>query len=214
MIGVFGGTFNPIHFGHLRPALEVLEALQLTEMRIIPCAIPPHRQEPEVSAPLRMQMVEAAIAQQPKFVVDDRELKRGGSSYSVDTLASLRREVGQESIVLVVGMDAFLSIHTWHRWRELFELAHIAIMHRPGQPSLQAHNDDLDEAVSAFLTHGLVADSKALQQRKAGNIIVLEVSQLDISATAIRNMVNAGRSPRFLTADAVLHIIEKNKLYC
>ena len=111
-------------------------------------------------------------------------------------------------------MDAFLSIHTWHRWQDLFELAHIAVMHRPGQPTIDAHHDGLHESIKAILQHSLVTDYQTLLRHSVGKIIIQEVSQLDISATAIRDMVKQGKSPRYLIPDAVLQIIEKNHLYC
>ena len=131
-VGVLGGTFDPIHHGHLRPALEVLEALGLAELRFVPCRIPAHRATPSVSAEQRLDLVRLATAEQAGFVADDRELRRPGPSYMIDTLASLRTEFGDTPLVLIVGSDAFRELHTWRRWRELTDLAHIAIMRRPG----------------------------------------------------------------------------------
>ena len=132
MIGIFGGTFDPVHFGHLRPALDVKQALGLREMRLIPCFSPPHRQQPVANPGQRLTMLRAAVGEEPELLVDNREMKREGVSYMVDTLSSLREEFGDEPLCLVLGSDAFLQLDGWHRWREIIELAHIVVTHRPG----------------------------------------------------------------------------------
>jgi nicotinate-nucleotide adenylyltransferase len=213
MIGVFGGTFNPIHFGHLRPALEIVEALPLQQMRLIPAANPPHRETPQVSAELRLRMVSAAIADEPRFVVDERELRRSGPSYSVDTLSSLRQEFGDTPLAMVIGMDAFVDLHTWHRWEELTDMAHLVIMHRPGQDSEQVFRHRLDDAVKTWARRRMAEHTDELHQQRAGKLWVQEVSQLAISSTAIRQMIGAGRSARYLIPDAVLSLIAELHLY-
>lgn len=214
MIGVFGGTFNPIHFGHLRPALEIAEALKLEQLRFIPCGSPPHRQEPGIDARQRVQMVAAAVAGEPRFIVDDRELQREGLSYSFDTLTSLRAELGQVPIVLAIGMDAFSYFHTWHRWQELADLAHIAVMHRPaGGLSQASYKQQLPDVIKHFVQSRLSSELRELQQASGGKVWIEEVSQLDISATKIRQMLKDGKSIRYLTPDAVLEIIEQQQLY-
>ena len=131
-VGVFGGTFDPIHYGHLRTAFELLQALRLAEVRFIPCSDPPHRGKTYASAAERLRMVALAIDGQEGFVADDRELARGGPSYSIDTLLTLREEFPQRSLGLILGMDAFLGLHTWYRWDEILDVAHIVVAHRPG----------------------------------------------------------------------------------
>ena len=131
-IGIFGGTFDPIHCGHLRTAFELWQELRLEEVRLLPAGTPPHRDQLYASAELRLQMVRAAVADQSSFIVDDREVRRTGLSYSVDTLTELRREYPERSLCLLLGMDAFLGLPHWHRWRELLDLAHIVVAHRPG----------------------------------------------------------------------------------
>ena len=213
MIGVFGGTFNPIHFGHLRPALEITEALQLRELRLIPSAIPPHREEPEVDAQLRLRMVEAAAASEPRFVVDDRELRRDGPSYTVDTLTSLRHEVGDDALGLIVGMDAFLGLHTWHQWERLIDLAHLIVMQRPGVYSKEQYREKMHPKVRALVDSCSVPQWRQLHKTRCGNLWFQAVTQLDISATKIRDTINTGHSARFLTPDSVVHIIENHQLY-
>ncbi len=131
-IGLFGGTFDPIHYGHLRTAFELLQALKLSQVRFLPTGSPPHREVPMAEPVLRLQMVRAAVAAQSGFVVDDREIRRQGLSYSIDTLTELRADFPQHSLCLLLGMDAFLGLPTWHRWREIFELCHVVVAHRPG----------------------------------------------------------------------------------
>ncbi|MDE2091584.1 MAG: nicotinate-nucleotide adenylyltransferase, partial [Gammaproteobacteria bacterium] len=131
-IGIFGGSFDPIHFGHLRPVLEILDALSLDEIRFIPSGQPPHRQAPMATASLRLQMVKAAVAMEPRFIVDEREIERDAPSYTVDTLTELRQEFSGEALVLLVGMDAFLGLPGWYQWRRIFQCAHVIVAHRPG----------------------------------------------------------------------------------
>ena len=132
-IGIFGGTFDPVHYGHLRTAFELIQALRLSEVRFMPAGNPPHRDTTIASPELRLQMVKAAIGQQPGFNVDDREMRRAGPSYSVDTLAELRAEMPDRSICLIVGMDAFLGLPTWHQWQKILTLSHLIVAHRPGR---------------------------------------------------------------------------------
>ncbi len=131
-MGIFGGTFDPIHYAHLRTAFELQQALRLKEIRFLPAGNPPHRDQPMADAQLRLKMVQLATADQPGFVVDDREVRKEGPSYSVETLAELRHEYPDRSLCLIVGMDAFLSLPKWHQWRELLQLAHLVVAHRPG----------------------------------------------------------------------------------
>ena len=213
MIGVFGGTFNPIHFGHLRPALEITEALQMRELRLIPSALPPHREEPEVDAQLRLQMVQRAAAGERRFVVDDRELRRDGPSYTVDTLTSLRHEVGGEALGLIVGMDAFLGLHTWHQWDRLIDLAHLIVMQRPGIYSKDQYREKMPPEVRALVDNCAVPQWRQLHEASYGKLWFQAVTQLDISATKIRDSIKAGHSVRFLTPDSVVEIIESQQLY-
>ena len=131
-IGIFGGTFDPIHYGHLRTAFEMLEALDFEAVRFIPCGDPPHRGTTFADAGLRFRMVDAAITGQQGFVSDNRELRREGPSYSVDTLEEFRGEFPRRSLGLIVGMDAFLGLPKWYRWDEILDFAHIVVAHRPG----------------------------------------------------------------------------------
>jgi nicotinate-nucleotide adenylyltransferase len=206
-IGVFGGTFDPVHYGHLRTAFEMLQALRFAEVRFIPCGDPPHRGETCADARQRYEMVRAAVAGQPGFVVDDRELKRRGPSYSIDTLVELRGEHPDCSIGLIVGMDAFLGLPRWHRWDEILSVAHIVVAHRPGwrAPDLGPLGELLDECGT------LRVDD--LHESTHGRIHIHAVTQLEISSTEIRELVEAGRDPRFLMPDEVRHVIATTRCY-
>ena len=206
-MGVFGGTFDPIHYGHLRTAFEMLQALRFAEVRFMPCGNPPHRGAPLAAADLRLHMVRAATESQQGFVVDDRELQRDGPSYSVDTLTALRSEYPQQPIGLIIGMDAFLSLPKWYQWREILDLAHIVVAHRPGwrAPDMGPLGDLLAERG----THR-IGD---LHQQNAGHIFVHDVTQLEISSSEIRELVSMGRDPRFLIPDAVRDVMAASGCY-
>lgn len=208
LIGVLGGTFDPIHFGHLRPALEILQALELDEIRFVPCRIPAHRATPSITAEQRLALVRLATAGQPGFVADDRELRRSGPSYMVDTLTSLRAEVGDAPLCLILGTDAFRELPSWRRWRELSELAHIVVMQRPGNVA-----QPFPPLLDAFMTPRVVHDALALRQQSVGGILLQPVTQLDISATRIRALLACGQSPRYLLPEAVLAYIHDRGLY-
>jgi nicotinate-nucleotide adenylyltransferase len=206
MIGIFGGTFDPVHFGHLRPALEVMEQLQLDEVRFVPCRIPPHRHAPEAPVEHRLAMVERAITGQPGFRMDRRELDREGPSYSVDTLESLRTELGTDvPLCLMMGMDAFAGLASWHRWQDILTLAHILVVHRPGSAAPRGPGDPLTRAATR--------DPDDLRRRPAGAVFFHPVTPLDLSGTAIRAMLRRGESPRYLMPDSVLEYIRMQGLY-
>lgn len=206
-IGVFGGTFDPIHYGHLRTAFEMLQALAFEEVRFTPCGDPPHRGLTFADAELRFRMVEAAIAGQEGFVADDRELHREGPSYTIDTLIELREEHPQRSLGLIVGMDAFLGLSTWHRWDELLNVAHIIVAHRPGWKAPDI--GPLGELITEHGTHR-VAD---VHNATHGRIHIHAVTQLEISSTEIRDLIAAGRDPRFLMPDALRNLIQEKEIY-
>jgi nicotinate-nucleotide adenylyltransferase len=206
-IGVFGGTFDPIHYGHLRSAFEILQALRFDEVRFIPCGDPPHRGNTIADAGLRFRMVSAAIAGQDGFVSDDRELRREGLSYSIDTLSSLREEFPDRSLGLIVGMDAFLGLPKWHRWDEILNVAHIIVAHRPGWKA--PDRGPLGSLIAEHGTHQV----DDLHQATCGRIHIHAVTQLEIASTEIRELVAAGRDPRFLMPDAVRDVIKETGIY-
>ena len=207
MLGIFGGTFDPVHFGHLRPALEVKQALALDELRFIPCNVPPHRGVPVASASQRLSMLQLALEGVPGCVIDQRELQRTGPSYMVDTLASLRVEQGHRPLCLIMGLDAFLGLDRWHQWQRLLELAHIVVTTRPGS-RLPEHGE-----VVNLVNRCRSEDPSALRSSAAGLIYFQAVTQLDISATTIREAVRAKRDIHFLLPEAVRLYIEREGIY-
>lgn len=206
-IGLFGGTFDPIHYGHLRTAFELWQALGLTEVRFLPTGSPPHREQPHADAELRLAMVKAAVAGESAFVVDDREIRRSGVSYSVDTLTELRGEYPDRSLCLLLGMDAFLGLPNWHRWRELLDLAHVVVAHRPGWKA--PTSGPLGEVMVDRGTGSI----RELHDKRAGRIYVHAVTQLEISSTELRQLIISGRDPRYLVPDEVRAIIRETKCY-
>ena len=205
MIGIIGGTFDPIHFGHLRPALEIAEKLDLEEVRFIPSATPPHRWKPEATGQQRLDMVKLAIQGSDKFVLDDREYQREGASYTVDTLQTIRDEIGADKpLCMILGMDAFAFFTQWHEWEKILELCHIVISSRP--------NYD-DSKIESWMKERVVKDTTSLSKTPAGKLYFSKVIQLDISATFIREQIKAGSSPRYLTPADVVEYMQKNSLY-
>jgi len=207
MIGVLGGTFDPVHHGHLRPAVELRRDLGLDEVRLVPCHVPPHRAAPGATPAQRRDMLAAAIADERGLVLDERELARPGPSYMVDTLTSMRAEFGARPLCLILGMDALHGLHTWRRWRELGELAHLVVMHRPGWSWPE------EGEVAALVAERRVHDPARLRAAPAGAILGWSVTQMDISASGIRAQVLAGASPRYLLPDPVLVLIRRWGLY-
>ncbi len=205
MIGIYGGTFNPVHYGHLRTALEVSEIFALHELRFLPCAQPAHRTEPEVNAEARVQMLQLAIKDYPQLSCDTRELERTGPSYMVDTLASTRAEIDAAApLLLFIGTDAFNGLTSWHRWQALFEYAHIVVMTRPGyQP---------DSLIDFFLDRQ-VDDRHSLKSCPSGKIYFQQVTQLEISASFIRKAIAEQKNISFLLPESVIEYIQVKRLY-
>ena len=204
-IGILGGTFDPIHFGHLRPALDVAEQLDLDRIHLIPSVRPPHRGQPQATPEQRLTMLQLAVKNNPQFVVDDREFHRDGNSYTVDTLLSLRQEFPNSPLYLMMGTDAFSYIQTWHRWQELLDLAHIVVMQRPDETLTMS-----DEMTSWYRQHLAINGAPT---QLAGKIWRVNVTQLAISATEIRTKIAQGSNPQYLLPDAVIQLISMLGLY-
>ena len=190
-LALFGGTFDPVHLGHLSVAWEAAELLD-AEVRLLPAHVPPHKPAPLANAEQRVAMLHAALQRQDRLAVDTRELRRSGPSYTYDTLSELRAELGARPLVLLLGIDAFAGLPSWHRWRELFDVAHLGVLSRPGVEPELPHT--LWTQIEARRT-GDVAD---LHVQPAGRVIELAVTPLEISATRIRELLAAGRDPRYL----------------
>lgn len=206
-IGILGGTFDPIHHGHLRLALDTAELLRLAEVRLVPNGQPPHRDAPIANAANRASWVGLATDPEPRLTLDDRELKRTGRSYTVDTLADMRAQWPQTPLCLIMGRDVFAKLPSWHDWRRLFDLAHIVLIDRPGpRPTLA------DEAAAELDTRQ-VTDPSVLAAHSAGAIIPIEPPTLAISASRIRHLLATDASVRYLLPDSVLEELMTNETY-
>lgn len=206
-VAVFGGTFNPIHFGHLRSARELVDTLPIGQLRFVPAAQPPHREAPAVSAEDRAAMVELAIADERGFICDRRELQRPGPSYTVDTLASLRDELGEERpLALILGRDAVLGLKSWHRWQQLLTLSNLIVIARPGWESVDR------DGIGAYLAHHAIA-APELATRAAGGVLERTLAPQDISSTAVRALLQSGKSAAGRVPERVLDYIEAHGLY-
>lgn len=196
-LAILGGTFDPIHNAHLRVAWEAAEFLD-AEVRLLPANVPPHRDPPVADAAQRAALVLAALAGQDRLVPDLRELQREGPSYTVDTLLELRAEVGaQRPLVLLVGADAFAGLPSWHRWRELFDLAHIGVLTRPG------HDGALPMELRTKIASRRCTNVQGLHDAPAGRVLAIPVTPLEISATGVRALLAARRDPRYLVPEAL-----------
>jgi nicotinate-nucleotide adenylyltransferase len=189
MLGIFGGTFDPIHYGHLSAAWQVYQTFKLTELRFMPCNHPPHRAAPVASSEHRLNMLKLAIKDIPGFTIDDRELKTNDISYTVTSLTSIRNEIGAEPLCLILGADAFNQIHTWHEFEKIFKLADIIVL---GRPDITVKQNKMNNMGRVFFEHNTL---------------------LDISASHIRNMLHNNLKPKFLLPDAVLDYIKREHLY-
>ena len=208
LIGLFGGTFDPVHIGHVQSARELKQLLQLDELRLLPCHRPPHRATPGVSSDARLAMVELAVADEPGLSVDGRELSRDAISYTVDTLSELRSELGdQPALCLIMGTDAFAGLTQWHRWSALLAMAHIIVMARPD--SVMPN----DEELAALLAERRINNPDLLSDQPAGHILLVSLTAYPVSATSIRRLIAKGDSVESQLAPAVLDYIEQHQLY-
>lgn len=206
--GIFGGTFDPVHIGHLRTALELKAFLHLDRMLVIPCGDPPHRQMPLTPAHQRLAMVELAVAGEPGLIADGREIRRAGASFSIDTLMELRAELGEkEPLCFCIGMDSLVNFGTWQRWREFLNYCHIVVAARPGWQLPQTGD------VAEWLAQHRVLQPEKLLAAPAGSLFVEEMTLLPVAATALREQLRRGQSIRYLTPDTVIDYIQQQHLY-
>jgi len=206
-IGLFGGTFDPVHYGHLQPAKELADAIDVGELRLLPCRVPVLKGLPRASDELRLEMLAAAVGDYPGFVVDPRELNRSGPSYTVDTLAGLREEYPEAPLCFMVGSDAWQGLTQWHRWQDILGLAHLVVAQRPGVAD--THNPVLHDLAEQHA----VADPSELHLKSEGSIYFHEVTQLDISSSMIRAKLSQGEDVGSLMPPVVAGIIERSGCY-
>lgn len=209
LILMYGGTFDPVHCGHLRSALELTQRLPIQRVHWIPCQVPPHRPQPQASGQDRLAMLHLATADEPLFYVDDRELRRAGPSWSVETLEALRADYGpSQPLAMLLGWDAYLGLLSWSRAERLLDLAHLVIIARPGE------SDQESPALRAWSSGRRVQDPRQLNLRPAGHLVQVTLpSQLQISASFLRQGLQQQHSMRYLTPDSVLHYIQEHQLY-
>jgi len=206
-VAIFGGTFDPVHYGHLRAAAEVSEQLGVSDFRLLPAGQPPHRDGTWAASRHRLAMLELALAPHADLSVDEREVQRTGPSYMTETLDSIRAESGDLPVLLCLGQDAANELHRWHDWQRLLELAHLVVMTRPDS------RPNYSESVARCFRGRFVDTPAALMTQPAGSICRVNVTRLAISSTDIRNQLSEGRNPRFLLPSTVLAYIWKHGLY-
>lgn len=204
---LFGGTFDPVHYGHLRCAEEARQKLAVKSLSLLPAGQPAHRAMPRASAAQRLDMLKLAIAEFPHLNIDTREIDRDGPSYMVDTLKQIRQQWPQRPLMLLVGQDAANHLDSWYQWLELFELAHIVILTRP------AANVAYSQELSDLIQNKQVRTAAGLKSSPAGHVLHLQVAAIDISATMIKSIMRLGRTPKGMLPAAVLAYIEENQLY-
>ncbi|WP_114418486.1 nicotinate-nucleotide adenylyltransferase [Marinospirillum perlucidum] len=209
LVMMYGGTFDPVHHGHLRTAVELTQALPVKRLHMIPCQLPPHRGQPGATPEDRMNLLQLAVAREPQLFADDRELRRSGPSWSVDTLISLREDYGsKQPLALVLGWDAFLGLPSWSRFSELLELAHLVVIDRPGE------EDSPGQVLQKLLDAKQTREPEDLTLAPAGKLLRLKLpASMEISATRIRQLLSEGRSVRYLLPDAVIDYLFARKLY-
>ncbi len=206
-LGILGGTFDPIHFGHLRMALELYEVLNLMKVHIVPCYQPVHRKMPAATPDQRLAMVQCAIASEPALFADDREIRRQKPSYTIDTLLELRKEMPNTPLCLLVGIDAFLGFTSWNRWEEILDNAHIIVAHRP-QYHLPANG-----LIAELMKERLQSEMAYIHENMAGGILFRPITSLEISASDIRKQIAMGRNPRYLLPNGVYEYIKQHGTY-
>lgn len=206
-IGILGGTFDPIHLGHLRMAIELQQSLSLDHVRIIPCYQPVHRKNPEAPAHQRLKMIEIAVQTEPALRVDACEIERKGPSYTIHTLQFLREKFPHQPLSIIMGIDALLSFTSWYQWESILKLSHLIIAYRPNYQLPQTG------IVSELLNTHSVTDRHRLREIEGGNILLHPVTSIDISSTDIRKQISQGRNIRYLVPDSVYDFVKKNAIY-
>ena len=213
LVGIFGGTFDPIHYGHLRVAEEIVETVGLQKMYFVPAGMPRLRYSPVASSQHRVEIVRLAIQKNPDFVLDEREIYRDGVSYSIDTVREFKQEFGEEvRLCFILGADAFIKLPEWNNWKELFNLCHFIVSTRPGY-SLTLIKELLSKELREECSQRWVSNTESLKKDTSGLIFIASTTMLDISATSIRAHIAVGRSVRHLVPSVTVNYISENKLY-
>ncbi|MBU0455488.1 MAG: nicotinate-nucleotide adenylyltransferase [Gammaproteobacteria bacterium] len=206
-IGILGGTFDPVHFGHLKLAEFVYERLPLQEIRFIPCYQPVHREQPAVNVMQRLEMLKIALKTEKHCVLDLKEIERKGPSYMIETLISLRHDYPKQPLYLILGADAFAKIDSWHRWEELLQFTHIVVVNRPQTPVR------FNAVIQHLMQEHMITNLDESSTRLHGNIIQLSMPAIPISATELRNTIARNKKPKNALSEAVWKYIQENNLY-
>ena len=207
-VAIFGGTFNPVHNGHLRIAIELAELLEVESLRMIPCALPAHREAPSASPEQRLEMLKLGIGEQPQLLADDIELCRDGPSYTIDTLRAIRAQIGDSTaLYLCVGMDVLASLDSWRDWQQLTDYCHLVVSSRPGYQLPQSG------LLAEWISARLCDDLPTLKKSSAGKLHLCNLTMLGISSTAIRHKISTGEKIDYLTPTAVVNCIQQQHLY-
>ena len=213
LVGIFGGTFDPIHYGHLRVAEEIVETVGLQKMYFVPAGMPRLRHSPVASSQHRVEIVRLAIQKNPDFVLDEREIYRDGVSYSIDTVREFKQEFGEEvRLCFILGADAFIKLPEWNNWKELFNLCHFIVSTRPGY-TFTLIKELLSKELREECSQRWVSNTETLKKETSGLIFIASTTMLDISATSIRAHIAVGRNVRHLVPSVTVNYISKNKLY-
>lgn len=205
---LFGGTFDPIHFGHLRTALELQEVLNVPQINLVPTGEPVHKVSTGASAVQRFEMVRLAVESEPTLVADDCELISAEPCYTINTLMKKRAEVGEDlPIILVMGMDSLLGIKSWSQWQQLTDYGHLFIVARP------SYDPEFDAELQNFIDQRKVEDLTELSLRPSGYLAMHQLTPMSVSATQVRKIIEQGSNPRFLIPDVVWDFIKTERLY-
>lgn len=207
-IALYGGTFDPVHWGHLKPVTAVAEALGIEEIKLIPAHIPPHKSGTVATAKQRQAMLLEACKDSPLFEIDDRELRKHAPSYTIETLIEIKTEQPDHTLFFFIGLDSLLNLHKWHRWQELLEYSHLIVSTRPGYQLSSAPKEVLQ-----LLDKHLVTNKNELFANTHGTIWLFEDADINISSTEIRDSLSKGIANDNLMPEAVINYIEKHKLY-
>jgi nicotinate-nucleotide adenylyltransferase len=207
-IAIYGGTFDPVHIGHLRSAIDVRSTLEVGRLFMVPSSTPPHRQKPSVTPADRLEMLRLSVTDLAGIEVDDREINRSGVSYSIDTLAEIRSEYPLCHIYFILGADAFSLLHTWHRWQELTDFAHLVVLERPGSSSPQPTDPVLE-----WRSEREIKTVSEFGAENMGRVLRLKLAQWQVSATDIRERCRTGQSIDLLVPKTVQSFIDEHKLY-
>ena len=214
MIGIFGGSFDPPHFGHIKSALALIEFFPFEQIRFVPCQISPHKNFVHASAAHRLQMLNLVSKGVVELKVDAIELNRSPPSYTIDTLIELREELGKQvSLVLILGSDVYLKFCQWHQYEKILSYCHLMILHRPGYELTVIKKDPDYKCEKEFLEHYSTEDITNLENMPAGKIYINELEKIDISSSEIREMIAAGEQPRYVIPGVIWNYIKRNKLY-